>query len=121
MSTILQTKVQLFCVCNSLWSIENTSGSQGEIIFEILPIQNLQIQQYREHQQQPNGNFTNILRAAFLPIFLCHESIKLTLEYKNTVSTYFVQKNVGEIDTWLMNESKRMCIVNFNSSVDKNL
>ncbi len=35
MSTILQTKVQLFCVCNSQWSTENTSVCQGDMIFEI--------------------------------------------------------------------------------------
>ncbi len=52
-------------------------------------------------------NFTNILQAAFAPIFLSQKSTNLKSKYKKALRKPFVRKsrayNVGEIDTRLTN------------------
>jgi hypothetical protein len=50
----------------------------------------------------PGVNFTNIFRAAFVPIFLRQKITNLKCKHKKTVLETFVRKsrmqNVGEID-----------------------
>jgi hypothetical protein len=51
----------------------------------------------------PVVNFTNILQAAYAPIFLRQKSTNLKSKYKKALRKTFVRKscayNVGEIDT----------------------
>ncbi len=58
---------------------------------------------YKSIKNTAGVNFTNILRAAFVPTFLRQKSTNLKSKYKKASRETFVQKsrayNVGEIDT----------------------
>jgi hypothetical protein len=67
----------------------------------------------------PVVNFTNNLRAAFVPIFFCQKITKSDCEHIYTLKNTFVWKscylNVGEIDTCILSFS--LAISPFNSEM----
>ncbi len=81
-----------------------------------------------QHCCPPVVNFINILRAAFVPIFLCQKTMKPNCTLRKAWEKTFVQKverkMLDEIDTWAMgvltaklNESKRGKVARVGSTL----
>jgi len=71
--------------------------------------------------RHPEVNFTNILRASFLPIFFCQKITKPNCNYRKSVQNTFVlkscSKNVGKIDTLRLPATiRRMTKMSFGKS-----